>query len=174
MIDPDRLRAALEEEGMLAVPTPPLPDKYTMWILCEICYEVIAIVDIRELCLPLKPEMFRSVSPTRDMPPPFAPGVDFEFMLCPHCRHRFAVEENRIRTQDGFYTVPDELPVIEEEAPAEVPAGDRVPETGPWFALPQFSKKGGDQNGHKVPEKRERVRAGNKGQGKKDKEVLQK
>jgi hypothetical protein len=135
VIDPDRLRAALEEEGMLAVPTPPLPDKYTMWILCEICYEVIAIADIRELCLPLKPEMFRSVSPTRDMPPPFAPGLDFEFMLCPHCRHRFAVEENRIRTQDGFYTVPEELPAT-EETPAEVPVADRVPETGPWFALP--------------------------------------
>ncbi len=109
MNEADRIKAALEEMASMAVPIEGPDDPNKVWVLCEICYEVIALTDLRILHLPLKAEMFTSPFPGRDVQPPWQPGIEYEFMLCPHCQHRFAVEEDRIRTQDGFYVVPETI-----------------------------------------------------------------
>lgn len=115
MTDNDPVKSALEqyEAAENVTVSPPKvrnpDDPNNLWVMCEICYEVIAIADKRTLQLPLKAEMFDSPFPGRGSFPPWQPGTDYEFMLCPHCGYRFAVEENRIRTQDGFYAVPETI-----------------------------------------------------------------
>jgi hypothetical protein len=112
-------------------------NKDLLWILCEICLEVIAVCDKKTLLLPFKASMFHSPDPLHELPDPFYPGNDeFEFMLCPHCRHRFAVEEGRVRTQDGMYEVPGYHGIWPAEEEASV-FGEIKPVEAKWFAMPQ-------------------------------------
>ena len=152
---------AMTKEEEKIHPDHKIPTKHLLWILCEICYEIIAVADRRELCLPLRTDMFRSPDPLHGALPPFQEGVDFEFMTCPVCNHRFAVEENRIRTQDGMITIPDELPAYEDE-----PTMRPVPDGGEWFSLP---KQEGGNNGKE--EKQSKAGQGSQGDRQKGQKV---
>lgn len=77
-----------------------------MIVVCEICKQPIATTDRDALRQPLTTDMFRSVDPLHGYTPPFVPGVEFQFMTCPLCRHRFAISEERILTDKGYVDVP--------------------------------------------------------------------
>lgn len=47
----------------------------------------IATIDTDKLALPLQPEMFTSVNPEREIPPPWTHGVDWRTMRCPRGNH---------------------------------------------------------------------------------------
>lgn len=125
MTDNDPVKSALEEVAAELPKAHNPDDPSVLWVMCEICYEIIAIADRRTLCLPLKAEMFVAPFPGRGAYPPWQPGIEYEHMLCPHCGYRFAVEENRIRTQDGFYTVPETIEEVKDGKEEGVKEQDR-------------------------------------------------
>jgi hypothetical protein len=76
-------------------------------VICQICSEAIAKVDLYRFHRPITTHMFRSIDEAHGVPVPFLPGIDFEFMYCPHCRKRFAVNDTQIRTSKGLFEVPE-------------------------------------------------------------------
>jgi len=76
-------------------------------VLCEVCITPIATTDPAILHLPLDGSMFRSVDPVHGFPAPWFEdkAYTWEAMRCPLCKFRPFVEPNRIRTEDGYYTV---------------------------------------------------------------------
>lgn len=75
-------------------------------VICEICTTPIAKIDLSKMHKPITTDMFLPLDPHHGQMVPFIPGVEFEFMYCPCCRKRFAVIEDRIRTERGFVEVP--------------------------------------------------------------------
>lgn len=65
-------------------------------VRCDICFEPIALVNPSELLFPMIGSMFQSLEPDREIPPPFAPGLEWEFMKCPYCGFRPFVGDDKV------------------------------------------------------------------------------
>lgn len=92
-----------------------LPGQGRALVYCAVCNEIIAAVDLDDLHLPLRTEMFKSPDEAHGFPVPFRPGFGHEAMFCPICRGK-AIEYpgNVVRTDRGNYVVPDKAPEKEE------------------------------------------------------------
>ena len=62
--------------------------------LCEFCRDPLATVNLEELTLPLKPEMFKSINEARGIPAPFHPDLEWKHFKCPICKLRPQQEEH--------------------------------------------------------------------------------
>ena len=100
-------------------------------LVCEICYSAIGRFEPAELHQPLTGAMFTSIRPRREVPPPFAPSLDWEHMRCPMCNHRPFLRRDQVMIAHpacfeshgrgpSYVTVP--------EAPAAQPAQTAPPE----------------------------------------------
>jgi hypothetical protein len=75
-----------------------------MKVICEICSETIGIA-LPSISFPMIGRMFGSFDTWHGYPPPFEPDVCWEFMMCPVCRHRPFIEQNRILTDEGYVEI---------------------------------------------------------------------
>lgn len=83
----------------------------TLKVVCQICSEVIAIIDTAYFTQPLRGDMFQSPDPHHGMDAPFAAGLDWVEMRCPYGRaHRPFVREDEILTTTGLLKVPGVAP----------------------------------------------------------------
>ncbi len=57
-------------------------------VVCQVCFEKIAIADTKELSVPIRGSMFKSKDPGHGHPDPFPPAVEWQFMKCPYGNHR--------------------------------------------------------------------------------------
>jgi hypothetical protein len=92
------------------------------YLVCEICYSAIGRCEPAELRQPLTGAMFTSVRPRREVPPPFAPSLDWEHMRCPMCNHRPFLRRDRVMTaHPSCFETPGMGPyyLLAEEPPAE-------------------------------------------------------
>jgi hypothetical protein len=96
-------------------------------VLCEICFSKIAIADTDTLYLPLTGTMFSSPDPFHEVPAPFPPSANWEFMRCPMGNHRPFIRPDLIPFDVGvarspsFFAVlsPDQNFVVEQKALAD-------------------------------------------------------
>jgi len=87
-------------------------------LLCEICEEIIAGVDLLKLKRPLTSEMF--LSPGDGYENPFPAGIEWEWFRCPYCHNQpFVTTEEeidrfvmgtwpgpeKVKTSQGFYVI---------------------------------------------------------------------
>ena len=95
----------------------------TVDVYCEICEERIATARIGDLCHPMTGEMFLSPDEFHGFPAPFEPGMEWEYMRCPHCNYRPFLCEDRINVGDRYVYLteaPEEIGLPEEpEEPHE-------------------------------------------------------
>lgn len=97
-------------------------------VLCQICHETIAAVNLDTLDVPLTGDSFMSYDTLHSVLNPFIGMTSFLDMKCPVCRFRFADEEAAILTDNGFIATSFEarmgfkkaqeeaaMPVIEDE-----------------------------------------------------------
>ena len=76
-------------------------------VICEICGERIATVEIDRLTYPLSGAMFESVDPEHQVPSPFDAGQEWETFRCPYGRtHRPMFKDNEILTPAGLIVIP--------------------------------------------------------------------
>jgi len=71
-------------------------------VLCEACREEIGKINTETIGYPWKAEDFMSIDPEHNAPPPFRPGIDWEFCKCPMGNHRPFQIPNRIQTTQGY------------------------------------------------------------------------
>lgn len=72
-------------------------------VQCEICFEHIATVAVRDLNYPLTGAMFGSPDKFHGIPVPFYPAFQWSELQCPHCNHRPFTYNNAIPTRDAYY-----------------------------------------------------------------------
>lgn len=73
-------------------------------VRCDVCMEVIGILDTETIKLPLMAEMFESPDLWHGFDPPFFPGQTYEHFRCPYGRgHRPFNEEHLIKTELGIF-----------------------------------------------------------------------
>jgi len=90
-------------------------------VICQVCQERIATVDIDRLTYPLSGAMFESVDPAHQVPSPFDSGQEWETFRCPYGRtHRPMFKDNEILTPAGLIVIPKDggTPFL-TEAPKE-------------------------------------------------------
>jgi len=90
-------------------------------VICQVCQERIATVDIDRLTYPLSGAMFESVDPEHQVPSPFDSGQEWETFRCPYGRtHRPMFKDNEILTPAGLIVIPKDggTPFL-TEAPKE-------------------------------------------------------
>jgi hypothetical protein len=113
----------------------------TVAVYCSICKEKIATAKKEDLRPPMMGSMFLSQDEFHGYLPPFAPGLEWEWMKCPHCRWRpfpfpdrleIATAEEEARGTRTTYYLPTEAqdeveasihPALEDKADqeAEIP-----------------------------------------------------
>ena len=59
-----------------------------MIFVCEICSTELGKVNLEDLSVPMKPEMFQSLDASRGIPVPFQPILDFSLFRCRQCKKR--------------------------------------------------------------------------------------
>jgi len=76
--------------------------KYTF--VCEICSTPLGTVNLEDLSVPMKAEMFHSLDASRGIPVPFQPILDFMSFRCRQCKARPFKTHNHITILDdnGF------------------------------------------------------------------------
>ena len=79
-------------------------DSLLIAVVCEICGHHVAMVDLHTLGLPILGSMFSSPMPGQ-LPDPFPPEVDWEFMFCPMCRKRPFTRDDRLPLAGGVIDV---------------------------------------------------------------------
>jgi len=80
---------------------------------CQICGELYAVIDLREIKYPINGSMFRSIDPEHGVPPPFYPGAEFEYMRCPFGQHRPMIMPNTIMVENNtILNVPEREPAF--------------------------------------------------------------
>jgi hypothetical protein len=76
---------------------------------CQICGEIYALIDIREIKTPIDGSMFHSIDPDRGYDPPFFPDFEWPDMRCPYGPHQPMILPDRIMIEDlGMLNVPVE------------------------------------------------------------------
>lgn len=88
-------------------------------VYCEICEEPIAKIEPSKLKVPMMGKMFESLEPDRDIPPPFHPDLEWEFMKCPYCGFRPFVEDDQVKVitaagKEKFVTAKEETQTTNE------------------------------------------------------------
>lgn len=62
-------------------------------VICQICGEVIALVNLSDIRFPIQGTMFGSPDPFHGFPPPFPPESNWDNMRCPYGNHRPFLDE---------------------------------------------------------------------------------
>ena len=83
-----------------------MPAEPKIKVLCQLCDEVIAIIDLRTIKYPLTADMFKSHDADHGLPDPFYPGADWEFFKCPYGQHRPMSLPDHVRTELGMLFLP--------------------------------------------------------------------
>jgi hypothetical protein len=76
-----------------------------MKVICEICKEVIATVEMKDMAIPMVGSMFRSPDKAHGYDPPFLPDTTWEDMLCGYCNHRPFTERDGFLTENGYMKI---------------------------------------------------------------------
>ena len=74
------------------------------YLCCENCFQTVAQFD--NVTYPVSSEQFTSkFPPERQVPPPWIPGVESQYMMCPFCRKRvFNVPDpKRLSASDDYH-----------------------------------------------------------------------
>ncbi len=58
------------------------------FVMCEICFEIIARVNMEDFEVPMVGKIFLSKDAKHNYPDPFPPTLDWMHMKCPYCRWR--------------------------------------------------------------------------------------
>lgn len=74
-----------------------------MKVRCEICQELIGVIDPLLIAYPYTGKDFQSVDPAHGVPPPFHASLDWEFMRCPYGNHRPWTLPDRLLLETGEY-----------------------------------------------------------------------
>ena len=76
-----------------------------MKVICEICNEYIAQVNIEDVSVPMLGSMFKTPDDFHGYDPPFLPDTEWEDMRCGYCNQRPFTERNGFLTDDGYITI---------------------------------------------------------------------
>ena len=101
-------------------------------LVCEICAEIIAVFDVRELSMPVMGGMFKSKDPEHGLGDPFPADITWEHMKCPYCRNRpFIVPEGkeevgpeRVLTTEGLVEIEVAIQAVEPPKPGDFGIGE--------------------------------------------------
>lgn len=76
-----------------------------MKVICEICTEHIANVNMKDMDLPMKGWMFKSPDTVHGFDPPFLPDTTWEDMRCGYCNQRPFTKEDGFMSDTGYMRV---------------------------------------------------------------------
>ena len=90
-------------------------------VICQICKEIIAEINIETAHTPLSGAMFLSPDPGHGYPAPFNASHGWEDMRCPRGGHRPLIWPDKVLTDKGLYTFgPYPGPIASEPDPGEI------------------------------------------------------
>ena len=76
-----------------------------MKVICEICNEYIAKVNIEEVSVPMLGSMFKTPDDFHGYDPPFLPDTEWEDMRCGYCNQRPFTERDGFLTDEGYIKI---------------------------------------------------------------------
>jgi hypothetical protein len=76
-----------------------------MKVICEICNEYIAQVNIEEVSVPMLGSMFKTPDDFHGYDPPFLPETEWEDMRCGYCNQRPFTERDGFLTDEGYIKI---------------------------------------------------------------------
>ena len=76
-----------------------------MKVICEICNEYIAQVNIEDVSVPMLGSMFKTPDDFHGYDPPFLPDTEWEDMRCGYCNQRPFTERDGFLTDEGYVTI---------------------------------------------------------------------
>jgi|ADurb_Total_1113_FD_contig_51_1671032_length_1372_multi_2_in_0_out_0_4 hypothetical protein len=76
-----------------------------MKVICEICNEYIAQVNIEEVSVPMLGSMFKTPDDFHGYDPPFLPDTTWEDMRCGYCNQRPFTERDGFLTDEGYIKI---------------------------------------------------------------------
>ena len=76
-----------------------------MKVICEICNEYIAQVNIEEVSVPMLGSMFKTPDDFHGYDPPFLPDTTWEDMRCGYCNQRPFSERDGFLTDEGYIKI---------------------------------------------------------------------
>lgn len=76
-----------------------------MKVICEICNEYIAQVNIEDVSVPMLGSMFKTPDDFHGYDPPFLPDTEWEDMRCGYCNQRPFTERDGFLTDEGYITI---------------------------------------------------------------------
>ncbi len=89
-------------------------------VICQLCKETIAEVDIEKLHTPLSGAMFMSHDPGHGIPAPFNASHGWEEFRCPMGGHRPLIWPDKILTDKGLFTFGPDGPIGSAADPGEI------------------------------------------------------
>ena len=76
-----------------------------MKVICEICNEYIAQVNIEDVSVPMLGSMFKTPDDFHGYDPPFLPDTEWEDMRCGYCNQRPFTERDGFLTDEGYIKI---------------------------------------------------------------------
>jgi Zinc finger, C2H2 type. len=76
-----------------------------MKVICEICNEYIATVNLEDVSVPMLGSMFKTPDDFHGYDPPFLPDTTWEDMRCGYCNQRPFTERDGFLTDEGYIKI---------------------------------------------------------------------